>query len=84
MSFHIEWKQKEIHVSSSVVEASNKEKIGVENIQDQNSETEEGKLDEDANFSVKKFEPLAEISQMCNVVVVKPLDDAKSMDIIRA
>ena len=39
-------------------------------------------MDDDATFYVKKFELLAEISEMCNFAMVKPLGDAKvaSMD----
>ncbi|KAK2434095.1 hypothetical protein QL285_019281 [Trifolium repens] len=81
-SFPIEWKQTTIHAAPSVVEASNKEKIGVENLQGQSSETVEGKFDGNVNFSDKKCEPLAEIFEMCNVAMVNPLGDANvaSMD----
>ncbi|CAJ2667039.1 unnamed protein product [Trifolium pratense] len=40
-SFPIEWKQTAMHASTSVVEASNKEKNGVEILQGQNSKTAE-------------------------------------------
>ncbi|KAK2437238.1 protein MAIN-LIKE [Trifolium repens] len=75
-SFPIEWKETAIHASSSVVDASNKTKTRVENLQGQSSETAEGKLNDNVNFSVKKCEPLAEIFEMCNVAIVNPLGDA--------
>ncbi|CAJ2664799.1 unnamed protein product [Trifolium pratense] len=81
-SFPIEWKQTAMHASPSVVEASNKEKNRVEILQGQNSKTAEEKFDDNANFSVKKCEPHAEIFEMCNVAMVNPLGDANvaSMD----
>ncbi|KAK2366864.1 hypothetical protein QL285_080200 [Trifolium repens] len=51
-------------------------------LQCQSSETVEGKFDDNANFSVKKCEPIAEIFEMCNVAMVNLLGDANmaSMD----
>jgi hypothetical protein len=75
-SFPIEWKQTAIHASPSVVETSNKEKVGVENLQGQNFETAKGKFDDNVIFSIKKCESLAENLEMCNVAMINPLGDA--------
>ncbi|GAU40892.1 hypothetical protein TSUD_296970 [Trifolium subterraneum] len=71
-----EWKQTAIHASPSVVETSNKEKFGVENLQGQNFETAKGKFDDNVIFSVKKCESLVENLEMCNVAMINPLGDA--------
>ena len=40
-TFAIEWKHTSMYASSSEVKASKKEKLGVDNLQDQKSENEE-------------------------------------------
>ncbi|XP_020233029.1 uncharacterized protein LOC109813272 [Cajanus cajan] len=53
-------------------EASSKRQLEVDNIQEQNLESEEENLDDDADSPVRGTSDLAEIYERCNVVALEP------------